>query len=253
LLDRALALYAAKLVVIDPIVTFLGLNVNIVSDHSVRHALAPLADLAQRHHSTLLLVRNLNKTDASRSMYRGTGSIGFVGACRSAWLAAPDIGDPKTRVLAQVKNNLAPLQPSLAYVIETTSDGLPTIRWLGPSRWTGDQLLAAMAAASARVTPADRARDFIERALHDGPLTSQTIWKLAHEHRVSKRTLERVKEKLNIRSLRVWADGQRLSYWLLPGQKLPNTIPPDAALPDLEPWLAQLREHYADATPIDNL
>jgi hypothetical protein len=39
-----------------------------------------------------------------------------------------------------------------------------------------------------------------------------------------------------------------VTYWLLPGQKLP-----DAATPDLEQWLAPLREKYPPATPLDDL
>ena len=44
-----------------------------------------------------------------------------------------------------------------------------------------------------------------------------------------------------------------LSYWLLRGQRLPDTVPPDAAPPDLEEWLRPLRERFPPSTPLDDL
>jgi hypothetical protein len=51
----------------------------------------------------------------------------------------------------------------------------------------------------------------------------------------------------------VWAEGQRLSYWLLPNQKLPADVAVKAETADLEQWLAPLRERFPPSTPIDDL
>jgi len=56
-----------------------------------------------------------------------------------------------------------------------------------------------------------------------------------------------------VRTARVWADGKRLSYWLLPGQKLPETVCKEDESTDLEPWLGPLREQFPPATPLDEL
>jgi hypothetical protein len=99
----------------------------------------------------------------------------------------------------------------------------------------------------------DRARAFLRDFLQDGPHTSREIWIAAQEQGLSERTLQRAKQELEIRSLRIWADGQRLSYWLLPGQELPARVPPEAIPPDLEPWLAPLRGRFPPSTPLDEL
>src|SRR5436305_682651 len=72
-------------------------------------------DLAARYRCVILLIRHLNKAAGSRALYRGLASIAFAALCRSAYLVARDPDDPARCVLAEVKNNLGPPQPSLAY------------------------------------------------------------------------------------------------------------------------------------------
>jgi putative DNA primase/helicase len=252
-LDEAITQTGAKLVVFDPLVSFLDRSILSASDQSVRRALYPLALLAAKHRCVILLIRHLNKSFGTRSIYRGGGSIGFIGACRSAWLIAPDPHVPDRRILAQVKNNLAPPQPSLAFTLTTEVGQRPRFEWLGTSVLKADQILAAVKTA-APAPACDRAVDTLETfLLENGPRTSREIWTFAEEREISERTLTRAKKELEIRSERIWADGQRLSYWLLPGQELPPEIPPSAKEPDLEPWLAPLREAYPPPTPIDDL
>jgi hypothetical protein len=97
----------AGLVVIDPIVGFLDAGIAVSSDQGVRRALFPLAELAEKHGCAVLLVRHLGKSGGTRSVYRGGGSTGLLGACRSGWLIARNPQQPERRVLAQVMNNLA--------------------------------------------------------------------------------------------------------------------------------------------------
>lgn len=251
-LERALAETGAKLVVIDPLVAFLGPYALGGSDQAMRQALLPLARLAETYACCILLILHLNKGGGTHAVYRGSGSIGLLGACRSAWLIGPDPATPGQCVLAQVKNNLAPAQPSLAYAVAIAAGGPPALSWLGPSPWAADQLLAG-AAQSTRLPPRDRARDFLRAVLADGPRTSRDIWEVAQEQGLAERTLNRAKRELKVRSVPVRLDGKQLSYWLLEGQDLPADIPPEATPLDLEPWLAPLREQFPPSTPLDNL
>ncbi|HTU18767.1 MAG TPA: AAA family ATPase [Gemmataceae bacterium] len=224
-LDDALKQTHARLLVIDPIVSFLGVHIQSGNDASVRRALAPLAQLADRHGTAVLLVRHLNKSPGRSPIYRGGGSIGFLAACRSGWLIARDPEQPSHCALAQVKNNLAPPQPSLAYQVESAKSKVLSLSWLGPTDWTAAQLLAGVPRnPPQRLTPREQARDFLEGFLRDGPRTSRQIWHAALPLGLTERTLERAKQELSIRSVRVYADGDRISYWLLPGQELPESV-----------------------------
>jgi hypothetical protein len=243
----------ARLVVIDPVLAFLDQAVVVASDQSVRQALWPLKELAEAHRCAVLLVRHLNKSGGHRSLYRGLASIGFVGLCRAGWLVARDPQDPERRVLAEQKTNLAAGQPSLAYAVRAADGAAPTLVWLGPSAWNADQLLAAAAGAPPPLPARERARAFLTAVLEKGPRTSRELWPLAQRARLSNRTVKRAKADLGIRSARVCADGKRLSYWLLPGQQLPDGVTPEAGTPELDEILARLNEQFPPSTPLDDL
>jgi hypothetical protein len=252
-LDRTLAETGARLVVLDPVVAFLDAGINSNNDQSVRRALGPLAALAARYHCAVLLIRHVNKFAGRAALYRGGGSIGFVSACRSAWLFGRDPEDPSRIVIAQVKNNLAPPQPSLAYRVVEQRPDPPELRWLGPTELKADQLVGSAVKVPAGDRPHDQAREALTDWLRASPRTSQEIWAAAQQEGIAERTLNRAKKELDITSKRVRVNGRTVSYWLLPGQELPADIPPEAVEPDLEPWMAPLREMFPAPTPLDDV
>jgi hypothetical protein len=253
ILEQVLAESQAKLVVIDPVMAFLDRSINISSDQSVRRALYPLAVLARKYQCVILLVRHLNKNPGRQALYRGGGSIAFTAACRSAWLVGLDPADPERRVLAQVKANLAALQPSLAFQLVPQEGGSPQVSWLGTTALTAKELLVNPAARTAADRPRDRAGALLESFLREGLHTSREVWEFAEEHGLTEMTVRRAKRDLKIRSVRVWAEGQRLSYWLLPEQELPTSLAPDTQESGLEPYLDALRAKYPPPTPLDDL
>jgi hypothetical protein len=252
LLAKLVAQAKARLVVLDPIMAFFDSSVAVASDQSVRRALDPLARLAEKYRCVILLIRHITKTGLTRALYRGLCSIGIIGACRSGWLIARDPLRPNRCVLAQVKNNVAPPQPSLAYELLPRDGGPPALSWVGTCELSADQLLAP-GGRLPTPTPRDRARDFLAAFLEAGPRTSRAVWAEANKLGLSEHTLRRAKDELEARSQRVWADGLRLSYWLLPDQRLPEAVAPAGAEDDLEPWLAPLRERFPSPTPLDDL
>jgi hypothetical protein len=84
--------------------------------------------------------------------------------------------------------------------------------------------------------------------LCEGPRTSREIWPEALRRGLSERTLERAKQELQVRSVRVWADGQHLSYWLLPGHDLPPEV--ERFVVDADYWISRNKRPL---TPIDGL
>jgi hypothetical protein len=200
------------------------------------------------------MVRHLNKTGAGQAVYRGGGSIAFLAACRSGWLIARAPDAPDRCILAQVKNNLAPPQPSLAYSVQLQDDAPPVLSWLGTSSMTADQLVSSQTHKPPLPSKLDCARDFLKAFLADGPRTTREIWPVSRELRLARRTLQRARKALQIRTIRVRPNSpKRECYWLLPDQVLPSTIPPEDVEVDLEPWFAAAREQYNETTPLDDL
>jgi len=223
LLEKTLEHVHPQLVVLDPIMAFLDRSVSTGNDPSVRGVLNPLAQLAEKYDTATILVRNLNKAAGKASLYRGAGSIAFLAVCRSAWLFARNPLNPAQAVMAQVKNNLAPAQDSLAFEILAGAKGIE-LAWRGPSNLSAADLLKW----AERQYPARlRARDFLTSFLQDGPVASDLIWKAALELGISKSTLNRAKKELGIRTHHTVVAGQNIYYWLFPKHKPPFSTDPD--------------------------
>jgi hypothetical protein len=250
-LDEVLEKSRARVLVISPVGEVLEPNILGICEQSVRQVLGPLAKLAEKHACAIKLIRHLRKNITPQAIYRGGGSIGFMAACRSGWLVGNDPEVPERRILAQVKNNLAPPQPSLAFEIRTHETGYPVIEWLGSSPWRAGQLLCGVSKPSSR--PRRRATELLKEFLADGPKTSREIWKMAVDHGLAERTLRRARKELTLRSLRVGIKGRQVCYWLLPGQQLPPSVETDSDTNDLSEWLDPIVAAFPPSTPIDDL
>jgi hypothetical protein len=218
----------AKLVVIDPLVAHLPVQINSWQDQSVRMALAPLHHLAVDTGTAFLLIGHLNKAEGSNPMRRIGGSIGIPAAVRSVLLLARDPDDPagesgSRRVLAHVKGNVGSLSPSLAYTLQTTTVGvnesIETVRMVegGCSPFLGSQLLGEQR----RPAKLDQATQMLRSELADGPKSVTDIRARASEHGISETTLARAKQDLGLLSRKAGlSDG-----WTW---EIPETIGPDS-------------------------
>jgi len=165
-IEAHLAATGALMLVIDPLMAYLGGDVNSHRDQDVRRALAPLAAMADRLSVAVVVIRHLNKSSGGPAIYRGGGSIGLAGAARIVLAVGTDPEDETRRVLAPVKANLSAPSPSLAYRLVETP-GAVRIEWLGASDVTASQLLAVPADEDER-SALDAAADFLSERLADG-------------------------------------------------------------------------------------
>jgi hypothetical protein len=132
----------ARLIVIDPLMAYLGDGVKTNDDHLVRRALEPLADMAARLDVAVVLIRHLNKRAGDDAIYRGGGSIGFTGLARSVLAVGRDPDDHNRMILAPIKLNVAARPPSLAYRIVADGPYEPShIAWDGRSERTAEDLI----------------------------------------------------------------------------------------------------------------
>jgi RecA-family ATPase len=106
--EQAITDVDAALLIVDPLMAYLGADTNAHRDQDVRRALAPLAAMLERTSCAGLLIRHLNKGQAGSALYRGGGSIGIIGAARFGLLVARDPDDDEARILAPTKCNIGP-------------------------------------------------------------------------------------------------------------------------------------------------
>ena len=209
-IEKAVIGMQAKLLVIDPLSVFLGRNAN--NDQSVRQALAPLAEMAERQKIAVILIRHLNKTSGQRTMYRGLGSIGIVAAARSRFLFGVSPKDPNMRVLVHTKSNLGVLAPSLLYEPVGDDNGVVHIEWRGETDYTTEDLVAAKHGQRSR----DEAKQFLHKLLGNGPVAQKDVQAKAAHEGLAWRTIERAKADLKIISDHQGFGQGSSFYWSLP-------------------------------------
>lgn len=211
----------AKIVVLDPILSYIGENVNEYRDKEVRRALMPLIALAQRRAIALVCLRHVTKATTGNAKHRGNASVAFTNIARSVLFAASDPDLPECSILAQSKTNLGAMTPSLKYRMVNCENGHPRIAWEGVSAHTADSLNAQGTTAEER-TELQEAEEFLRETLADGPVLYNTLIKLARNAGIAERTLKRAKASLRVESKKAKTqDGQWT--WQLPR---PRETPP---------------------------
>lgn len=213
-IEAAIAKTQAKLLLIDPLMAFLGCDAN--GDQKVRSALTPLKEIAGTTNCAVVMVRHLTKRGGKHSLYRGSGSIGIVAATRSALLIGKSPDEPNFRVLCQTKSNLGPLAPSLLFE-PVDSDGIVTIGWRGECEFTADDLLSA--APSKSEGKLAEAMSFLASLLENGPVSQRAIKSKAIDEGIALRTLDRAKEILEVVSERTHFGPGGHWDWRLPEQE----------------------------------
>jgi putative DNA primase/helicase len=180
------------LVVVDPVVAYIGGRTDAHRANEVRAILAPLAKLAETYGCAVLSVRHLSKGRSGRAMHAGAGSVDFTAAARSVLLAGSVADDSGARAIVQTKSNLGPLAPALGYSIEGGR-----FDWCGASTLTAADLLGSEDSSEDRGALAD-AEEFLRDLLADGPCPAADALKKARAEGIAERTLKRARRRLGI-------------------------------------------------------
>jgi hypothetical protein len=214
-LERIIRANDAALLVFDPLTAYLpdGLDTN--RDANVRRVLYWLAKLAGNTGCAVLGLRHFRKSPSENPLYRGGGSIAFVGAARAAFLMASDPDEPggNRRILAPTKMNVGPLPPSLAFrLVVDGPSGCPHLVWEGPTAQTAVSL-SAFPNNRRRDSERERAAELLADLLADGPLPATEVSRRAVEAGVSARTLKRAREDLGVEAHKVGRPGEP-GFWV---------------------------------------
>lgn len=188
-----------RLIVVDPIGSFLGGATDSHRDNEVRSVLTPVARLAEKYGAAVLVVAHRRKSSGSVADDLAMGSRAFTGIARAVWHLTRDEGDKARRLLLPGKNNLAREGNGLAFTIRGDP---PAIVWeRDPVAMSADDALAAENdGGNDKPGPEPAARkaaaDWLRTILADGEVEAANVKAEAKAAGMGWRTVQRAADEL---------------------------------------------------------
>ena len=227
--EEAIRRYSAALLIIDPIMSFLGERVKSGIDSSVRNAIGtPLKDIASRTGCAVASLRHANKNMSTSAANRGGGSVAFRNMARAALAFGPDRDDESEsrRFMAQAKKNLGGQAETLAYRIEASFgrveiegvEGTPIVVWEGAAHGvTASDLLGPPPAPGGprAGSKTAQATTWLQDRLAAGVgVKSTVILEEMESAGFSKTVIDSAKKHAGVRAERISTDGSGHGNWL---------------------------------------
>ena len=202
-IERVIQETNARLLILDPIQSFLSQDGDMQSASRMRLVLGHLSDIAERRRCAIVLVGHLNKGGSGKHLYRGLGTIDIAAIARSVLLIGRDKTDSALRYMQPIKSSLAPEGNAISFSFD--EDGC--IQWHGKYEVYDED-----SDAECPVNRRDRVGRLLESVLRTRDYPSSEILELLSEAGIPRRTAMRVKHDLGIESIKkanVW-------YWHWP-------------------------------------
>ena len=203
---EAIVSTGARVCILDPLASYLGADVSMNLANEVRPRFESLIEVARETGCAIIIIAHMNKAEGLNAKYRANGSVDIVAAVRSALVIGRSNDDADDRIMAQSKNNLAPLGSSILFSV---SDGV--VEFIDTIDITADQLVKALGSGKVGETKQAVARRELLDMLSKGPMAQREIMERMSELGISQRTCELAKAKLPIKTHRIGM----LSYWEL--------------------------------------
>lgn len=207
-IERAIEETGAKLCILDPIQSFLGKDSDMLRADRVRTLMNRLVLTADKYKCAIVLVGHLNKSEGSKKLYRGLGSIDIVAVARSVLQLSCADRHPSIRVLQQIKNNLA--EKGAPYAFEF--DDAKGLQWIGMIDEECDTGMLADEEEKYHISKLTQAEVLLREWLSGGMMASIEVFQRFRNYSIGDRTIGKAKKELGIVSVKC-ADGW---HWSLP-------------------------------------
>ncbi len=239
-LDKAMDEVKPDLVMIDPLIAYVaGKDTNKASE--VRALLVPLIELARKHNCAIVCIMHLNKGEAQKAIYKGQGSMDFIGAARSVFFVGRNPLDREERIMCHIKCNNAPLASSWSFRIEGTDNGEAHFIWGTESPLTAEEILGTGGSnIEGKINKLEVAKALLVGALSRGSYAATKLEELSGQLDISLETLRRAKKELSVNSDKSGFQGGW--SWSLPGAE----TDPDQNLDHLGAFVSSLMEKRDD-------
>lgn len=198
-LDEYVAQQRPGLVVLDSINAWFGKGADIYRPNEVRAFMNGLKQIARRHGCAVVAICHLTKGNRSSAARSILGSIDFYNASRSV-LITKKMGKTK-RVLSHIKGSLVAEEDKIRNMMYEIGGNGPV--WLGETELSADDVTEAETDGTlgkGGVGETERATEWLERMLTEGPLSAKALKTEAKSEGFSERTLQRARSALSVKS-----------------------------------------------------
>lgn len=211
LLEEAVRINNIGLVIIDPFADFLEDDLSENSNKDVRKALGPLAKMAERTGTIVVVIRHLSKNIATNALTRGAGSVGILAKARIGLLVEEDPRDSEIKCIARNKGNLGKKPATLQFrIVDVPQLEVGRVDWQGVSDLTADDLLAGKIVGVDQMAEWDEATEWLQDYLADGAKELQHMQRDAAAMKISKESLRKAQTRLRARNKKAGFGGKWL-------------------------------------------
>ena len=211
-ISQAIKKYDAKLLILDPMSSYLGEDCSMNNANETRAEFNHLIAVAKETGCAIVIISHMNKLRDTNPLYRTNGSIDIAGVARSilAITRTPNRENPQERYLVQIKSNLAPTGSGI--VFEVAENG---VNFTDEIELTAEDAFRSIAPLIGRPNEREEeAISFIKDMLSHGRLLATECESRLKEAGFKKTTSKKAKKKAGVHSEKegfFW-------YWCLPDE-----------------------------------
>jgi len=192
-----------KLIIIDPLDSYIGSDTDVFRGNEARAALAPLKDIAEQRGVTVIIAHHFNKAPTTNVLDRVSGSRSFGALPRSVWIAAADETDCENNrtIFAPAKWNMSRNQPTaVAYSMKSSPANLDIacVAWESEELDIGARELMNGLAEGQESDTLREAKEFLVSLLALGNMDATEVKERAKHAGVSIKSLETAARRLKV-------------------------------------------------------
>ena len=213
---EAIEKYNAKLLILDPLSSYIGENCSMNNANETRAEFNHLIAVAKDTGCAIVIIAHMNKMKDNNPLYRTNGSIDIAGAARSilAITRTPNKEAPAERYLVQVKSNLAPTGSAILF--EVAEKG---VNFISEMEMTAEEAFLSLAPQIGRPNEKEmKAKSFLIEMLQGGEMLSSDCEEKLEAAGFKKSTIKKAKKNAGVISKKkgfLW-------YWSLPMSDIPR-------------------------------
>lgn len=215
-----------RLIVIDPMGSYVGGTTEVSVDNKIRDVLIPLHNLAQERKIAVLLVCHVGKSKRENADQNILGGTGIHAVARASFHVQPNKEEPETRLFVPGKGNLSKAPPGWKIWFEDFKLPNEEGKVIKTSRvcWSEEPIEGVEAddhyqeqgnefgRRGPKAIKLDEAKDWLVALLKDGEKSAVEVYEKASSVGIPKSTLNRAKTVLKIDPKKKGTSW----YWSLP-------------------------------------